>query len=661
MRNVDKDHLFACLSSGTWKYSNFKHGAPWKIIERVLEGLDEADEVYPKNLWEQYWKETLNQGPMAIPDELNVVIERQAEWLYCMRAFHTMMQAAYLYHGRKEISTDEYRNGLKLLKAETLDFIHKCRDKGNNIDFKEEALFERIESETLKPAELRRYCLKNMEAKILEANDILTSIDCLVRPYGELRTLLEYDTIVMISWNSKESNNDKIRQDILEVFSENFKKLQKARNVSSDSIGIVQSDFHCIENNLMIGGYSPQMLSFLVYFACEIHAKFSFSADITTTIFFDLPTHSLLRRPKGTTEYFGHFLWNNMKKVEKFVKGSACLNSLMFVSPGRNITEIGLPENVRRKLGNVFAEESQRTDLVVEENCDFQLMIEKFELNPVMEELVVDRCVDVGIVAIVSDEMRAVNDYLKVSPGYQSEVPGEHYDLDFTLGSMQAKDNQQHSVACVQALSQGNTSVMPAYQALAEEYNPRLIVLLGIGGSVHEKLEICDVCIADQIINYEKRAETPDGPQHTFDPLPPIEPWLVRIFQRLERELGEGMILNSCDGSIKPVFKTRMGPIGSGEAVVKDEDSHVREWLKVVSRKTQAVETEAAGAARQFQSDKLKKSSRTRGYLVIRGISDAAGVDKDKEYRYVPAMNAMIFLGALLKKASKGFKEELGE
>jgi hypothetical protein len=76
--------------------------------------------------------------------------------------------------------------------------------------------------------------------------------------------------------------------------------------------------------------------------------------------------------------------------------------------------------------------------------------------------------------------------------------------------------------------------------------------------------------------------------------------------------------------------------------------------LQSVSRKTRAVETEAVGVARQFQSDKLKNSIDTKGYLVIRGISDNADIGKNKEYRYHPAMNAMIFLKELLTEAEKG-------
>jgi adenosylhomocysteine nucleosidase len=196
---------------------------------------------------------------------------------------------------------------------------------------------------------------------------------------------------------------------------------------------------------------------------------------------------------------------------------------------------------------------------------------------------------------------------------------------------------------------------MPVYQAICEEYNPKLVVLLGIGGSLDDKLEICDVVVGNTILNYDMRAETKEGVEHTFDPLPPIEPWLKQLYQKLERKYGEDISLPSCPGSLTETFKVKIGPIGSGSAVIKDEDSKIREWLTTVSRKSKAVETEAVGVAQQFQSDKLKNTVDTKGYLVIRGISDNADKDKDKEFRYHPAMNAMLFLKELVSEAEKGF------
>src|ERR1019366_1175393 len=163
------------------------------------------------------------------------------------------------------------------------------------------------------------------------------------------------------------------------------------------------------------------------------------------------------------------------------------------------------------------------------------------------------------------------------------------------------------------------------YQDLYDEFHPALVVLIGIGGSVSKELAENDVCIANAVVNYDSRSVTEKGTKRTRDPLPPIESWLMEIWRTLERKHGEDFELDSIDGK---KFKVRLGPIGSGGAVVKDEFAEIKTWLLTVCRKSTAVETEAVGVAEQFSQNKLKHNHATRGYLVIRGISDGANKDK---------------------------------
>jgi len=130
----------------------------------------------------------------------------------------------------------------------------------------------------------------------------------------------------------------------------------------------------------------------------------------------------------------------------------------------------------------------------------------------------------------------------------------------------------------------------------------------------------------------------------------------MEIWRALERKYGEDFELKSASGKN---FKVRLGPIGSGGAVVKDASSEIRSWLLTVCRKSTAVETEAVGVAEQFSQNKLKHNHATRGYLVIRGISDGANKDKDNLYRETCVRNAMIFLQEFLAQANAGFTNVL--
>ena len=65
------------------------------------------------------------------------------------------------------------------------------------------------------------------------------------------------------------------------------------------------------------------------------------------------------------------------------------------------------------------------------------------------------------------------------------------------------------------------------------------------------------------------------------------------------------------------------GPIGSGEAVITDQNSPIRSYLTKYNEKIVAVETEAAGVAEAFyaQAGQIPPG---HGWLAIRGISDRA-------------------------------------
>ena len=130
----------------------------------------------------------------------------------------------------------------------------------------------------------------------------------------------------------------------------------------------------------------------------------------------------------------------------------------------------------------------------------------------------------------------------------------------------------------------------------------------------------------------------------------------MEIWRTLERKHGEDFELDSIDCK---KFKVRLGPIGSGGAVVKDEFAEIKTWLLTVCRKSTAVETEAVGVAEQFSQNKLKHNHATRGYLVIRGISDGANKDKGDLYREACVRNAMTFLQEFLAQAAPGFANVL--
>jgi adenosylhomocysteine nucleosidase len=65
------------------------------------------------------------------------------------------------------------------------------------------------------------------------------------------------------------------------------------------------------------------------------------------------------------------------------------------------------------------------------------------------------------------------------------------------------------------------------------------------------------------------------------------------------------------------------GPIGSGAAVIANEDSDILDFLRRFNEKTLAVETEAGGVGQAFYEE-IDSEQALAGWLTIRGISDLA-------------------------------------
>ena len=96
----------------------------------------------------------------------------------------------------------------------------------------------------------------------------------------------------------------------------------------------------------------------------------------------------------------------------------------------------------------------------------------------------------------------------------------------------------------------------------------------------------------------------------------------------------------------QPAFALHVAPIGTGEAVIGNSLSKVTEWLRSVHSKTCAVETEAGG----FSDAINQMSDNTIDYLIIRGISDKADVNKDDEHRRIASENAVTVLKDFIEK-----------
>jgi adenosylhomocysteine nucleosidase len=249
------------------------------------------------------------------------------------------------------------------------------------------------------------------------------------------------------------------------------------------------------------------------------------------------------------------------------------------------------------------------------------------------------RRADVGILTVIDEEMRAVIEILESLELYRTRRINGNGPLAHEA-QLQLRDGTVR-LAAVQTLGRGPQPAVIAFQNLVREYQPAVVLLVGIAGGVSPTVHIGDVVFSDQIVYYDARRESPEGTHRRGQAYTVAAPVGYRLNEFFA---AHGSNAAAPDGTPFQVFR---GPIGSGDAVITDANSEIRRWLRDYNEKVLAVETEAAGAAQAFH-DQSSQHNPALGWLTIRGISDVADAAKGHDDHALAAKHAATAMRLLL-------------
>ncbi|BCJ68137.1 5'-methylthioadenosine/S-adenosylhomocysteine nucleosidase [Polymorphospora rubra] len=246
--------------------------------------------------------------------------------------------------------------------------------------------------------------------------------------------------------------------------------------------------------------------------------------------------------------------------------------------------------------------------------------------------------VDVGVLTVLKEEMRAVVNVLRTQRDYRPR----RLDAGPLAHEARLPVEAGHlRIAAIQTLDRGPRSAGLSYQTLIQEYAPPVVLLVGIAGGVGRDVRIGDVVLSDEVVYYDARREAADGVHRRGQ----SQTVAASLGHRLnEFFAATGDTVPASDGS---TFRVHRGPIGSGDAVITDRDSEIRHWLHTYNEKVLAVETEAAGVAQAFHEE-MRRDSTPRGWLTVRGISDAADAEKGHSYHELASQHAAAAMLRLL-------------
>jgi adenosylhomocysteine nucleosidase len=245
------------------------------------------------------------------------------------------------------------------------------------------------------------------------------------------------------------------------------------------------------------------------------------------------------------------------------------------------------------------------------------------------------RCADVGIITVLPVETGAVIEMLEAGADYHSSRRPDGttvYEARLPTAGSTAR------VAAIQTLEPGQRSAALTYGQLRRLYSPTVVVLVGVAGGISEEVRLGDVVVASSVIYYDSRREAADG-AHRRISIEAVPAVVARMVNDFRSRHGEPLWVDAAHSPSRLPFAVRYAPIGSGEAVITDRDSRIRRDLDLVNEKVLAVETEAGGVVKAHREE-YRDDAHRGGWLVVRGISDAADADKDDRYKRYASQHA---------------------
>jgi adenosylhomocysteine nucleosidase len=179
-----------------------------------------------------------------------------------------------------------------------------------------------------------------------------------------------------------------------------------------------------------------------------------------------------------------------------------------------------------------------------------------------------------------------------------------------------------------------------AVHRLRRHFRPRIILLVGIAGAIHHNVSIGDVVIGAEVVYYDARRETGEGPRRRGQTRQSTEYIRHRLSAFLVRH-GD-RVATEPEGA----FRIFCGPIGSGEAVITSPTSEIVDWLHRFNEKVLAVETEAGVG--QDCYEEIDGDRTLEGWLTVRGITDKANAHDWQGRRYLASRRAALVVERLL-------------
>lgn len=236
--------------------------------------------------------------------------------------------------------------------------------------------------------------------------------------------------------------------------------------------------------------------------------------------------------------------------------------------------------------------------------------------------------VDIVIITAVEVEMIQTK---KVLPNIRE------LDIDdevvFYQSDIVNRKNEKISLILCQQLRKGMVAAANLTTKAISMFNPDCVIMLGIAGGNKKEVELGDIVVASDAIDYCSGSVEEQGDNLEFLPDSQSIPATRKILQRFRHYKGNGELLRKVRDDCGDLKESRdislhIGKMATGPAVIKN-DRFVKEYLKKHNKDYLAIDMETFGvyySAKYSRNDKIQ-------FIAVKSISDGADPDKDDRYQ----------------------------
>lgn len=648
-----KNLFFTAINSGQAKFTWFMHKDALKLIEFISESL--PDKMY-RNIWNEFWSPNKDWSESSVDKELFKSITDQGLWLLVVNVYTRMIEYCLLSSYSLQYSVEQGSKLRDKCFSELKDYGAKLEEfssiNSNRLNVVIPLLknflgqFENC-SKGKYLGHINEIILK-IKSLLISSKPLLDNAELLINRFGRVEQITRLSHSVFININEQDNATAKMLWHKIESFIDYYKihKLNYSGD-GSDLIVKIPEDKNILDEGLWLAAGGATKSSVLINLAYELYKKFSQEVGIKCVLFTQLPENCRIKISGDTNTNFKYgYFWNQIESLpQAFFTNKFRQSELITIIENKDLLTDELTKLSEGKASSFKLLDHQI--LAIDELPQLIYQAKRYQYMNTNE-----KTYDVGIITIVSQETRAVLKYLNKTGSDEFLREGRgYYD-----GWLPSQNGNLHSVIVTQQTEQGQMSVVKAYDEMNRYFKPKIIFLLGIAGSIKKDVKLCDVVIGNQVIFYDSKKVTPSGDDHRADIFKPTAT-SKRIINKFFIEYDEPSVFNASEESFEPVFNVTQGPIGTGNAVIADSTSEIKEWLTTVNSKTAAVEMEAAGFMQAFFEDDLSKKAPSLGAIIIRGISDHADISKDDKWRKPASLNAVFALTKMLKLVSNELDE----